>query len=78
MKKEEAERLTERVRVLEEDLRGLCNHIMKMRRQAEKSGNWVSMGCDPYQPLTDEAQQGPLVTQLYGMVDEARKKIRNK
>lgn len=61
---------------LEIQLRDLCNLIMKIKRQADKKGMWISAGVNPYVPLTDESQQGPLVTSLYEKVEEIRKVVR--
>lgn len=80
MKREEYERLLERNQVLEEELKSLCNLIMKIKRHADRQVPrcWISAGYDPYKELTDEAQQGPLITELFEMVEQCRKQVRNK
>lgn len=76
MKKDNEEVLKERIKVLEKELRDLCNLIMKIKRTADKKGMWISAGVNPYAELTEEAQQGPMITELYTRVDNIRNYIR--
>lgn len=78
MKKEDYLKLMEYNNQLEEQLKTLCNHLMKIKRYAARHQPklWLSAGYSPDLPLTDDAQQGPMVTQLFGMVDNIRKTFR--
>lgn len=54
------------------EVRALLNHITLIGRKCQDSGVWLSGGVDPYKLLTDEDQQGPLVTKLFDMTQKLR------
>jgi len=55
--------------------RNLLNLIMLIQRKCRENNLWLGAGCDPYKEMTDEDQQGPLVTKMYAMVKELRKNL---
>jgi hypothetical protein len=57
---------------LTKEMRTLLNHIMLINRKCKENGLWLSAGHDPYKPLTDEEQQGPLVTKLFELTKNLR------
>ena len=76
MKKREYDELKERFDIVEQHLKDICNWAVKMKRSAERKGHWFSSGIDPYRPLTEEDQQGPLVTEFFVKIEEARKHLK--
>lgn len=57
------------------EFRVLLNHIMLIQRKCRENNMWLSAGCDPYKPLTDEEQQGPLVTKMFEMTKKLRQRL---
>lgn len=55
--------------------RVLINHIMLIKRKCKEHNLWLQAGHDPYKPLTDEEQQGPLVTKLFDLTANLRQRI---
>lgn len=61
---------------LETDVKALLNQIKKVRRKLAREKLWLSAGYDPYKDPTDEGQQGPLVTELFRIVDALQEKLK--
>lgn len=57
------------------EVRTLLNHIMLINRKCKEKNLWLGASFDPYKPLTDEAQQGPLVTKLFEMTKNIRQRL---
>lgn len=78
MKKVEYQSLLDRKNELEDHLRRITNYLVKMRRFGTRHTPklWLSLGYIADKPLTDEAQQGPIVTELYELVENARKIVK--
>ena len=54
------------------EIRTLLNHISLISRKCKENNVYLSAGIDPYKPLTDEEQQGPLVTKLFELTKNLR------
>lgn len=54
------------------EVRTLLNHIMLINRKCKDNGLWLMAGYDPYKDLTDEEQQGPLVSKLFDLTKNLR------
>jgi hypothetical protein len=59
-------------------LKALTAHITKIRKTCKSKGLWFSASFDALRPPTDEAQQGPMVTKLFELVDDNKKFLRGK
>jgi hypothetical protein len=58
------------------DARALINLVLRIKRRCEAESMWLGASRDPYLPLTTEDQQGPLITKLYEMVQELKRKLK--
>ncbi len=61
---------------LVKESRSLVNYIMRIRKKCENERLYLIASHDPYKPLTTEDQQGPMVTRLFEMVTEMKKKLK--
>lgn len=56
--------------------RVLVNHLLRIRRKCENESLWLIASMDPYKPLETEHQQGALVTKLFVLTQELKRKIK--
>ena len=61
---------------LQKEIRLLVNYILKIKKRCESESLWLIASHDPYKPLIEEEQQGPLITKLYQMVVELKRKFK--
>jgi len=59
-------------------LKILTLQINKIRKKCKTNGLWLSASFDALMPATDEAQQGPMITKLFEIVDDNKKYLRGK
>ena len=60
---------------LTKDIRTLLNHISLIERKCRENGLFLSAGIDPYKPLDNVSQQGPMVTKLFELTKNLRTKL---
>jgi len=59
-------------------LKAITLHINKIRKKCKTNGLWLSAGFDALKDPVDNVQQGPLVTKLYTLVDDAKEYLKGK
>jgi hypothetical protein len=61
---------------LRKESRSLVNYILRIRKKCENEHLWLMASRDPYKELTNEQQQGPLITKMFEMVQNVKRKIK--
>ena len=68
--------LEQRHNALIKEVNGLLNYMLKIKRKCEAENMWLIASFDPYKPLTTEQQQGPMISRMFEMVTELKKKLK--
>ena len=74
--KTEFQDLSEKYDELLLDTRSLVNYLLRIRRKCENESLWLMASCDPHKPLETEHQQGPMITKLFVLAHELKRKIK--
>lgn len=61
---------------LEKDIVRLLNQIKKIKRKLAREKLWLGAVYDPYRLATDAEQQGPLITEMFEIIDILKEKVK--
>jgi hypothetical protein len=73
---EEFQDLSDKYDLLLSESRTLVNYLLRIRRKCENESLWLMASCDPYKPLETEHQQGAMITRLFVLAQELKRKIK--
>ncbi len=60
---------------LVKESRALVNFILRIQKKCTNADLWLMASIDPYRPLETDIQQGPMITKLFEMTHELKRKI---
>lgn len=58
----------------EREVRSLLNYILRIKRKCENENLWLMASMDPHKDLLTEQQQGPMISRMFEMILEIKKK----
>ena len=73
---DEFQDLSEKHDLLLAETRTLVNYLLRIRRKCETESLWLIASRDPYKPLETEHQQGPMISRLFVLAQELKRKIK--
>jgi len=61
---------------LEKDTRVLTNYLLRIKRKCEAENLWLMASMDPHKSLVESEQQGPMISKMFKMVINLKRKIK--